>query len=156
MRSNKWTINEATEALVDHLPDRSGLYMFVWRIPFPFPTHTNLAEHHFRVIVYVGQAGGRHSGNTLQKRYRQEYARIVGTHPEVLWQNEGETRDDRIERVLNLRDLEYWYHDNISETDTLEFYENQLIALFGPKGNSKGNSSDGRLTARLGKAVPAF
>ena len=47
--NGKWEILEATESLADHLPSKAGLYMFVWKIPFSFPT-SQLGNHFFRIV----------------------------------------------------------------------------------------------------------
>lgn len=157
MTQFEWTICEATNSLADQLPEKSGLYMFVWRIPFPFPS-TKLGKHFFRMIVYIGQAGAQNSGNTLQQRYRQEYASIVGQNPDAIWQTESPTRKDRLKRALNLRDLEFWYHDSVPGTSLLLEFERTLIDLFRPTANTQGIGTQDapRLQAKLGHAIPAF
>ncbi len=155
MKNFKWTICEATETLHELLPSKRGLYMFVWRIAFPFPC-TKLGEHFFRIVLYVGQAGADSPDNTLQKRYRQEYASIVGRHPETLWQSNSSSREDKLRRMFSLRDLEYWYHDNLIDSSFLKTYEQVLISLFSPPANTQGVNVGGTLNGTLGKAIPAF
>jgi hypothetical protein len=157
MMRSKWTVCEATSNLHEILPPKMGLYMFVWKIPFPMPS-TKLADSHFRTIVYIGQAGGKSTENTLQKRYRQEYSSIVGCHPESLWINEPKSRQEKLRRYLNLRDLEFWYHDHLNDWTLLEFFENQLISIYNPPANTigKDSGSNRSFAATLGKAIPAF
>lgn len=157
MKQFKWTVCEATSALHETLPSRMGLYMFVWKLPFPMPC-TKFTDHHFRTIVYIGHAGGKSTENTLQKRYRQEYAAIVGGHPESLWGPEPKTREEKLRRFLNLRDLEFWYHEHLSDWELLEVFENELISIYNPPANTIGKNSESAraFAASLGKAIPAF
>lgn len=156
MGIRKWQIFEATSTLADQLPAKTGLYMFVWRIPFSFPT-AKLAEHFFRTIVYIGQAGAHETGNSLQQRYKQEYSAIVSCDPEALWKTSPVDRASRLRRFLNLPNLEFWYHE-VPQTDLLGAYEELLIKLFNPPANSQfvQKQSAKPLRARLGRAIPAF
>jgi hypothetical protein len=157
MMRSKWTVCEATSTLHETLPAKMGLYMFVWKIPFPMPC-TKFTDSHFRTIVYIGHAGGKSAENTLQKRYRQEYSTIVGCYPESLWSTEPKTRDEKLRRFLNLRDLEFWYHEHMNDWALLEVFENELISIYNPPANTNGKSSgsDSAFAATLGKAIPAF
>jgi hypothetical protein len=129
--------------------------MFVWRIPFAFPS-SKLPNHFFRVALYIGQAGGKDTGNSLKLRYKQEYSSIVSKHPQALWDTQTNDRVTRLRRCLNLRDLEFWYHD-VSHTDLLLAFEESLIKLFNPPGNSHFSSRDSStVRAKLGRAIPAF
>jgi hypothetical protein len=151
----KWEICEATETLAEQLPDRPGLYVFVWRIPFAFPS-AKLANHYFRVAIYIGQAGGKDTGNTLKSRYQQEYSSLVSRHPQALWDTQANDRISRLRRYLNLRDLEFWYHEVI-QSDLLLAFEESLIKLFNPPGNSQFTGrSPSSVRAKLGRAIPAF
>ena len=155
MGNKKWEIREATDSLGDHLPEKAGLYMFVWRIPFRFPTK-KLNDHFFRIIVYIGQAGSGDTGNSLQQRYKKEYAAIVCQDPQALWKDDVSNRASRLKRYLNLRDLEFWYHE-IGQTDLIGAFEESLIKLFNPPANSQfAQRNATNLSARLGRAIPAF
>lgn len=155
MGTGKWTIFAATPNLADHLPEKSGLYMFVWKIPFSFPSE-KLSDHFFRLVLYVGQAGADTTGNTLQRRYKQEYASIVANEPQSLWNADSSNRVSRLKRHLNLRDLEFWYHE-VGQTDLLLAFETSLIKLFNPPANSQfAQRRATALPGRIGRAIPAF
>jgi hypothetical protein len=155
MGTRKWEVFEATDSLADQLPNKSGIYMFVWRVPFRFPTQ-KLKDHHFRFIVYIGQAGGNGSGNSLQSRYKGEYGGIVGKSPISVWDAVADSRESRLSRYLNLRDLEFWYHE-IGETDLLSAFEETLIKLFNPPANFQfAQRGAATLKGKLGRAIPAF
>lgn len=153
--SGKWTVFAATANLTDHLPEKSGLYMFVWKIPFAFP-NDKLVDHFFRMVVYVGQAGAEATGNTLQRRYKQEYASIVAQDPQSLWNADSSNRESRLKRHLNLRDLEFWFHE-VGRTDLLLAFETSLIQLFNPPANVQFAKRRATvLSAKIGRAIPAF
>ena len=156
MKRSQWQICEATSSLHELLPNKMGLYMFVWRMPFPMPSTTSMDR--FRVVLYVGQAGGESVASTLQSRYRQEYSKIVGMSPESLWTQEPKTRLEKLQRFLNLRDLEYWYHDNVSDCNLLKSFESVLISVFNPPANTIGRTggNSASVMGTLGKPIPAF
>ena len=156
MKRFKWSICEATSTLHELLPEKMGRYMFVWRMPFRMPS--KIPTDHFRVVLYVGQAGGESEASTLQTRYRQEYAKIVGVSPESIWTPEPKTRQEKLSRFLNLRDLEFWYHDNVSDCNLLKSFETALISVFNPPANTVGRMSGSSATVMgtIGKPIPAF
>jgi hypothetical protein len=114
---------------------------------------------HMRSVLYVGQAGADNTTGTLRKRYRDEYASIVGADPESLWRADMANRPSRLARVLNLRHLEYWHIVNNSR-DHLRSYETQLIRLFNPPGNTQsasgGRESSKAISAIIRQPIPAF
>jgi hypothetical protein len=158
LAKGKWQVHEATKTLAEHLPDEPGLYLFVWRFPFPMPTNTDKSMH-MRSVLYVGQAGADNTTGTLRKRYRDEYASIVGADPESLWTEDMANRSSRLTRILNLRHLEYWHIVNQSR-DHLRSYESQLIRLFNPPGNTQSangcRESSKTISATIRQPIPAF
>ncbi len=158
LANGKWTVMEATAGLAGHLPDQSGLYLFVWRIPFPMPTQRD-SSMHFRTVLYVGQAGAKHDTGTLKKRYATEYAAIINNSPNAIWSSDMSSRESRLSKLLSLRHLEYWYTVT-PEREHLLLYENALISLFNPPGNTKSSPLSGAETkpirATIRQPVPAF
>lgn len=158
LANGKWTVMEATTGLADHLPDQSGLYLFIWRIPFPMPTQRDPAMC-FRAVLYVGQAGAQHDTGTLKKRYAAEYATIINRSPIAIWNSDMSSRASRLAKLLSLRHLEYWYTVTPAREHLL-LYEDALISLFNPPGNTKSSPLSGAelkpIKARMRQPVPAF
>jgi hypothetical protein len=158
LANGKWTVMEATPGLADHLPDQSGLYLFVWRIPFPMPTQRDPSMH-FRAVLYVGQAGAQHDTGTLRKRYGAEYASVVDNSPNAIWISDMSSRAARLSKLLSLRHLEYWYTVTPAREHLLQ-YEAALISLFNPPGNTKCSPQAGAtlkpIKATIRQPVPAF
>jgi len=146
--NRKWDVFEATPTIADQLPSQGGLYMFVWRKFFPMPGR-NIQGDRLRVVLYVGKAGGSTDG-TIRSRYVGEYAKIVGQHPESIWQAPENGRKAKLRRLLNLRDLEFWCC-GIMQHDIIEQLEASLIEILTPPGNTVVG-----VRATLGRAIPAF
>lgn len=79
----EWEAMRATKSLGDHLPAKTGLYMFVFRSPVEL-LKSGVA-HRPLWVFYVGRAGGRASNHTLKSRYRGEYSKYVCGDPAQLW-----------------------------------------------------------------------
>ena len=158
LAKGQWQVHEATKDLAEHLPDQPGLYLFIWRIPFPMPTLRDKTMH-MRSVLYVGQAGADNNTGTLRKRYQSEYASIVGADPAALWQSDMSSRASRLSRVLNLRHLEYWHIINQAR-DHLRDYETILIRFFNPPGNTQsttgGRDNVKSIPATIRQPIPAF
>ena len=158
LANGKWTVMEATTGLADHLPDQSGLYLFIWRIPFPMPTQRDPSMH-FRTVLYVGQAGAQHDTGTLKKRYATEYAAIINDSPNSIWSSDMSSRASRLSKLLSLRHLEYWYTVTPAREHLL-LYEDALISLFNPPGNTNSSPLSGAelkpVKAKMRPPVPAF
>jgi hypothetical protein len=134
--SGNWEKYNATPMLANSLPDKRGIYMFVWRLYFPFVFDDNTL--HIRLILYIGKAGDNFGNSTIKSRYRGEYSKYVKSDAEIIWKKSKlDTRSERLSKYLNLHDLEYWFLvmdncDNLSEISNLE---NELIKLFNPPAN---------------------
>lgn len=145
-----WEIKRATRSLWQTIPDKCGLYMFVYR------SHLNLdldsdQTHQGTWILYVGRAGSPDSERTLKDRYRSEYCKYVGGDPEQLWAAEPASgRVQTLRRYLSIWPTEYWFLVVDDRTKIPEL-EDRLIKLFAPPLNRNGH-----LRLRKGEAKPAF
>jgi hypothetical protein len=147
-----WEVQRATPELWQQIPDRPGLYMFVFnphlRLKMAHPeTETALPR-----ALYVGRAGSASGSGTLRARYRTEYKNYVCCDPDRLWEDvSGNERKHLLRKYLNLWPLQYWYLE-IAERETIARLEKGLIKLLNPPLNYQG-------TAKLrpvGLAGPAF
>jgi hypothetical protein len=154
LAGKEWTRMAATSALGGFLPEKPGLYMFIWRCPFPTPLNDDPLNR-FSYVLYVGKAGSSDSTGTIKNRYTNEYAHLIGKYPGALWLRDTQTREQRLKRILNLRDLEFWFVDSI-KTDEIEFHETTLIRIFNPPGNNQFKKSAVHLSGKLQKAISAF
>jgi hypothetical protein len=147
----KWERLVATETLASQIPEKSGIYMFVWRPEFAIQFEQGKVEK-FLWVMYVGKAGVEEgTTSTLRQRYLSEYSKYVGRDPSCLWEtSEAKERKDRLARFLTLRPLDYWYLtvDNIHDVAN---YEKKLIRLLNPPLNRHHGK-----TLRTGKTKPAF
>jgi hypothetical protein len=149
-----WVKTPVTSLLRGFLPEKAGLYMFVWKCPFPVPNNDD-PNYKFSYVLYVGKAGSTDSGGTIKSRFANEYENIIGKYPESLWIRNCETRKDRLKRILNLRELEFWYIE-LSKLDEIEYHESTLIRIFNPPGNSQFKKSASNLSGKIEKAISAF
>lgn len=147
-----WETRKAMPSLGDQLPDRSGLYMFVWRPPFGMLMAADLtSKTPLHWVLYVGRAGDARSNNTLKSRYNGEYAKLVAGDPEQLWsQPEPIERQARLRRYLSMWPLEYWF-TTIDDKTRIAQLESKLIRLLAPPLNYQGGPK-----LRKGKAEKAF
>jgi hypothetical protein len=137
--NGKWEKLSATQNLYSSIPDKPGLYMFVWKICFPFEFDS--ATTFVRLILYIGKAGEADGKGTIRSRYKTEYSRIVSSDAEKLWTSvDMSTRSGRLQKFLNLYELEYWFlvMDNCTEMSKIGILEDKLIKLFNPPANRKG------------------
>jgi len=134
-----WEKLKATKNLYRSIPDLPGLYLFIWKLYFPFKFDNS--KLFFRYILYIGKAGGSDCKGTLRSRYQSEYSKIIHSDPEKIWVNvDMNTRIDRLQKLLNLHDLEYWFLplNNCNDMSVIEILEDRLIKLFNPPGNRRG------------------
>ena len=149
---SKWEVRRAIPSLWTSLPSCSGLYMFVYRTPLSFEC-ANDAMVEPRWVLYVGRAGNRDKPGSLKQRYREEYHRYVGGHPEALWNSEKpDTRADRLKKYLTIYPLEYWFCSVNDHRDVVAL-EDRLIKLFSPPLNDKSRL---RLKPLKSQQQPAF
>jgi hypothetical protein len=149
--TGKWERYTATPKLGNMLPDSPGIYMFVWKPFFPFEFDDK--TQYIRLILYIGKAGGDNEQGTIKKRYKSEYSKIVQSDAEKIWKSKAfDTRKERLEKCLNLHDLEYWFivADSCHELSKIGYYETHLIKLFNPPVNRIG------VRVKTGASVPAF
>ena len=150
----------ATPGLARALPKSAGLYMFVWRprLRFSLASARDPGDSNdFRsqdessvalaYVLYVGKAGDKSKGS-IRERYKS-YAGLMSSSPEKLWETQPPSvREQRLERLLCLRPLEFWFQECSSED--LGQLELRLIDALSPPGNR-----DGRRRG-YGPARPAF
>ena len=149
-----WNRRQATSELASQLPDKAGLYMFVWKCVFPMPVE-DCKDFRFRYVLYVGKAGDGNGNSSLRKRYEDGYAKIIGRSPESIWFRDARSRDELLKRLFNFKDLEYWFMES-GNIEHLGFHEATLIKLFNPPGNSQHFKSSDSLKGKLKSAIPAF
>jgi hypothetical protein len=147
---NNWERLIATKELAARLPELPGIYMFIWKPFFNFKFDDDRTSLNY--IVYIGKAGGAYNNSTLRTRYKAEYSKIVKSNAEHIWNcSDLKTRSDRLNKYLNLFELEYWYLVmGKNNSNVIEKFENKLIKLFNPPANRSG------LRAKYGDPQPAF
>lgn len=147
---SEWEIRKATPTLWRQIPEKSGVYMFLFESTLTLHT-ANEVYFRPRVVLYVGRAGDDRSRKTLRDRYRYEYAKYIEGDVEALWSaNQASTRSERLARYLTIYPLQYWYciiedHSKIAET------EDALIKLLNPPLNVAG-----RPRLKISQPIPAF
>jgi hypothetical protein len=147
-----WEVLWATPELWQQIPDKAGLYMFVFNPHLRLKMANPEAETALPRAIYVGRAGTASGNGTLKARYRTEYQKFVCRNPDRLWEDlSGNARKPLLRKYLNLWPLQYWYLE-IAERETIARLETGLIKLLNPPLNYQG-------TAKLrpvGVAGPAF
>lgn len=149
--NGKWEKYLATPTLANTLPDKNGIYMFVWKLYFPFIFDEDTL--YIRLILYIGKAGDEHGSGTIKSRYRNEYSKYVKSDAETIWKACNlNTRSERLTKYLNLHDLEYWFlvMDNCDDRSEILKLEIELIKLFNPPANKT------QLRVKYSKTVNAF
>jgi hypothetical protein len=151
--ANPWEVFTANPSIRAMVPDKPGLYMFVWRPPFEFQVDSTSRSGTISQVLYVGQAGAslqNNDGNTLRGRFR-EYIRYLEAPPEGVWNDDAATRRASIlSRCLTLRPLEYWCAV-VSNRSEIALLEDRIIKLLNPPANLHRRP---RLKAQ--PPVPAF
>ena len=147
-----WEAIKATPSAWRKIPSTPGLYMFVWQPNFTLDIVTTPGgAKTFPCVLYVGKAGGANK-STLRSRYKGEYAKIIGTDADLLWETTlTTTRQERLRRYLNIVPLQYWYC-SVENPKVIDSLEKRLFTLFSPPLNALGSP---RLRA-IGKPKPAF
>ncbi|WP_210397394.1 hypothetical protein [Motiliproteus sediminis] len=151
---NGWeTISSVDGKSADVIPKIKGVYVFVWRTLFSMKSDTSSID--FNQAVYVGSASKGDS--SLRQRFINDYQKIVKLFPAVHWTQSGMmTRDEKLKKVLNLWELDYWFVTmEGAGQDQIEDIEDRLIALLNPPGNTRNRS---RITGKVNKdkRAPAF
>ena len=146
-----WEVRSATLSLGDHLPDRPGLYMFVWRPPLGLPIVESEDDARIWFVLYLGEAGANGGSGTLKSRYNSEYKKYIASCPDRLWGHEPPNdRPSRLGCFLNLEDLEYWFLVFRDYTQ-IGRVEERLIRLLAPPLNVQRTG-----TLRAASREPAF
>lgn len=149
-----WEVRTAQPDLYQQLPMGPGLYMFVWHPALQLMGAYEATARSFPWILYIGQAGGGSSNNTLRDRYKNEYSKLLNGDPGKLFaSNAPVNRSDRMKRYLRLRPLEYWWTE-IADQQKIPLLEKRLVNLLQPPLNSQHRA--GRLPVRKGKSINAF
>jgi hypothetical protein len=150
LAGSSWEIMQATPTLWTQLPDKTGIYMFVYR------SHIELQLQDGslftpKTVLYVGRAGNVNSKNTLRKRYKAGYVQYIDGSLEELWGHNGSrARADMLRRYLTLWPLQYWFLV-IEDCTKIASIEDRLIKIFSPPLNING-----RLRAKFGPQTDAF
>jgi hypothetical protein len=148
----KWERRKATNSLHKSLPSIRGVYMFVWRpcLTLRFDPHDEMQVVTF--VLYVGKAGVEGGvSDTIQSRYQGEYSKYIARDASSLWEEKvPETREERLEKYLTLRPLEYWFLPVERVRDIVQM-EKQLIKMLRPPLNTQHG-----VRLRPGKSEPAF
>jgi len=134
------------------IPAKSGIYMFVWvtcldGLKTQESSWPRLMD---RVVLYVGQAGGGSSKQTLRSRFKSEYEKFIRGDPGDFWVNGGTRREELLKKWLVIRPLEYWFAV-IDDQNAIPRIEDNLIALLAPPLNNNG-----RPRLRQVRTTPAF
>jgi hypothetical protein len=147
-----WHCLKAGTDIADQLPERPGLYMFVWCAAMNVYM-ADATERNFHQILYIGQAGGSRSrGNTIRNRFK-DYRKYLRGEPESLWAgSQLSRRDDHLSHYLALRPLEYWFA-TVANQDMIPSLEQRMIELYNPPGNIQGRP---RLRVRPQPPRPAL
>lgn len=149
---SSWLFTMATPLAWKKLPhDQGGLYLFTWEPPFLLRTEDHVANRPFHFPLYVGRTGGPESPESFKSRYRREYAGMVQHSTSKLWSGSFDTRRQRLEVLLSLDRVLFWYHP-LSSYEAIADLEAELISLFTPPGNKQKPQGRGR----LGPPQPAF
>lgn len=146
-----WERVRATESLYNTLPDKGGIYLFLWEPYFVFDFDDLQKEEIIKFVLYIGKAQGISKTSTLRYRYENEYSKYIHSDPCIHWKKDSpRNRSDRLKQILNLWDLKYWYIV-IEDINKINILEKQLIRMFNPPGNKALKAK-----TRLGKSTPAF
>lgn len=140
----EWQAFTATPNVADLLPNKPGLYMFLWE-PY-FGVKLEQGDYHFKWCLYVGKA----EHTSIQNRFRNEYQAYVQGDPSNLYQSSGNNRKDLLRKYLCLQPLRLWCLEveNISVIDT---FERKLIDILNPPLNTQG-----KLRGRIASPEKAF
>lgn len=146
------SIDKVHKNSCDLIPDKKGIYIFVWSPEVELKTQSN--KFLFNSVVYVGSSVTPELG--MKSRFSKEYSGLIGRHVDIHWTKKDlVNRSDRLKKILNLGRLIMFF--NVMENATAEQIlniENRLIKFFNPPGNKVGTI----IKAKLAKteSSPAF
>ncbi len=146
----QWEVRKATPTLWKQIPEKCGVYLFLFESPLSLNT-ANGTEFHPKLVLYVGRAGDHESNKTLRDRYKAEYSKYVGGDLSQLWREErAANRSERLSRYLAIYPLQYWFC-TIEDRSKIANVERTLIKLLNPPLNVAG-----RAKVRVSPPEPAF
>jgi hypothetical protein len=146
----QWEIRKATPTLWKQIPEKCGVYLFLFESSLTLQTASG-PNFHPRLVLYVGRAGDQASRKTLRDRYKAEYSKYVGGDPAQLWgEDRAATRSERLSRYLAIYPLQYWFC-TIEDHSKIADAERSLIKLLNPPLNVAG-----RAKVRVLPPAPAF
>lgn len=141
-----WHRLEVTSNLEAYIPNKPGLYLFMWRSCLSLKGAANEPDQLFDWCIYVGKAE-----KSLKSRFRSEYKAHIDGGPEGLWSRNISGRNQILKTYLTLRPLYYMYTTTI-EVDRISDMEDRLIDILSPPLNDLG-----KIRATFAKAPePAF
>lgn len=146
-------ITNVSSASGPSIPGCKGIYLFVWRPYFTLPVDGT--EISFRYVVYVGSASS--GSSDIAKRFISDYRDKINKDQAVHWTSSNPTdRASRLNKVLNLGQLDYWYMamDDATSEQICDI-EKRLINMFNPPGN-KNFKSPIRVVIDRKNVAPAF
>jgi hypothetical protein len=146
-----WEMRTPAKRTWEMIPDKPGLYMFVWRPWFRFEVAAGRTLD-LEQVLYLGQAGaGQYRQATLRGRYKSGYSKYFPGDPARLWdQRDIIQRHDRLESYLTLQPLEYWF-TVIEDREEIALLEDRLLQMLNPPINR-----DRRPKLIRGASRPAF
>ncbi len=146
----QWEIRKATPTLWKQIPEKCGVYLFLFESKLTLHTASG-PNFHPRLVLYVGRAGDQLSRKTLRDRYKAEYSKYVGGDLAQLWgEDRAATRSERLSRYLAIYPLQYWFC-TIEDHSKIADVERSLIKLLNPPLNVAG-----RAKVRVSPPAPAF
>ena len=146
----EWEVRKATPNLWRQIPEKCGVYLFLFESYLALRTAGG-TDFHPSVVLYVGRAGDQLSKKTLRDRYRYEYSKYVGGDLSLLWgEDRASTRAERLARYLTIYPLQYWF-STIEDNNRIVEVERSLIKLLNPPLNVVGRSK-----VRISSSSPAF
>lgn len=146
----QWEIRKATPTLWKQIPEKCGVYLFLFESSLTLQTASG-PDFHPRLVLYVGRAGDQLSRKTLRDRYKAEYSKYVGGDLAQLWGGDrAATRSERLSRYLAIYPLQYWFC-TIEDHSKIADVERSLIKLLNPPLNVAG-----RAKVRVSPPAPAF
>ena len=141
-----WHKIPVTSNMVTYIPDKPGLYMFVWRSCLKLNGVADGQDQYFDWCLYVGKAE-----TSLQSRFKGEYKAHTEGVSDDLWKTKLVRRSEKLQAYLTLRPLYYLYTTTI-EIDKISELESKLIDILSPPLNDVG-----KIRATFAKAPePAF
>lgn len=142
--SSGWHSLDVTPNMSIQIPDKPGLYMFIWRSCLSLRMKEGDSKN-LEWCIYVGKAG-----KSLRARFDGEYGRHISGDPSQLWNKNLSSREEKIRTYMTLRPLTYLYAE-VSDASAIDMLESKLIDILSPPLNSIST-----IRASFAKSEPAF